>query len=365
MASAYVTEFGVADARPGATPTGGLLDRTGKPLGAPATVTDTGLFDAYGRPFRPTPAQVAGRVSSPVLLDQSPMFPQAPDPALAGMCDAYPAESPAWVEARPGCELGRALADVDPSSLDDAAVVDIVQAHSRMTAHHEARVAEALENLTARPVFDQCTSPAEVTHVHQPVRAAADEVSLAMTWTPGFADAKLSLAVELVQHLPATLAALRAGLIDAYKAKIIVDETRSLADDTEVRHAVESAALNVASDKTGPQLRAYVKRKVTAADPDSAEKRRTAARRSRNVSRPCPDSDGMAHMTVFGPLDDSGASQQTLQVASRSSRSPRDGEARQHSSAVGLSPCLTSRSSPLGRHDVIVAVVTCTGTASA
>lgn len=317
MASAFATHVGVADARPGATPAGGLLDRTGNPLGVPVAMPARGLLDPNGRSFRPTPVEIAEQVAAIVCRDGSPLFPNAADPAIVAMCDTYPADGPEWADAFPGPALAQALAEVDSAHLADAHVVDLVRAHSRMIAQHEAIVMQALADLASRPVFGHCTSPDDVAHAHDASRAAAQEVSLAMSWTQGFADAEVSLAVELVHDLPDTLAALHAGLIDAYKAKVIAEETRALADDPDRRHAVEAAALRVASDKTGPQLRAFAKRKVIKADPDAAEQRRQAARRNRNVSKPYPDDDGMAYMTVFGPVDDLAAIYTAIDSAAR------------------------------------------------
>jgi hypothetical protein len=143
---------------------------------------------------------------------------------------------------------------------------------------------------------------------------------VAMMWTPSHADSRVRAAVELVEQLPATLAALRSGKIDAYKARIIAEETAPLADRPEVRAQVERAALAVAAGKSGPQLRAFVKRKVIAADPEVAKNRRKKARKGRRVERPFPTCDGMGSMNVHGPIEDLAALWTAIDAAARARR---------------------------------------------
>jgi hypothetical protein len=125
-----------------------------------------------------------------------------------------------------------------------------------------------------------------------------------MSWTPRHADARVAHALRLVRDLPATLAALDAGMIDAYRARVIDEETAPLAEDTELTHEVELAALDRAVNRTGPALRAIVKGKVIAAAPQAAEQRRKSARKTRRVDKPFPECDGMGSMQIYGPTED-------------------------------------------------------------
>ena len=102
----------------------------------------------------------------------------------------------------------------------------------------------------------------------------------AMAWT--------SLGVTLRWRLAATLAALSAGTIDLYRARLIAEATGPLDDDT--ARAVESAVLPKAGGQTSGQLRVALRRAVIAADPEGAEQRRKDAQRHAKVSLyPDPD----------------------------------------------------------------------------
>ena len=104
----------------------------------------------------------------------------------------------------------------------------------------------------------------------------------AMAWT--------SLGVTLRWRLAATLAALSAGTIDLYRARLIAEATGPLDDDT--ARAVESAVLPKAGGQTSGQLRVALRRAVIAADPEGAEQRRKDAQRHAKVSLyPDPDAD--------------------------------------------------------------------------
>jgi hypothetical protein len=231
--------------------------------------------------------------------------------------DDYPDE-PLWASLPPGVELAEVVDDIEPRALDVDDLVRLVHAHTKLIAHHEAGAAEAMAALTRRSAYSFCSNGAEETHDR--IKAAADEISAALMWTPSHADAQLRIAMEWADELPATLDALRAGLIDAYKARIIADETASLLDQPDVRVRVEQAALAVAGKKSGPQLRAFVKKQVIAAAPETAEQRRRRARQRRRVDRPFPECDGMGSMSVHGPIEDLVALHTAIDAAARARR---------------------------------------------
>ncbi|SFB17051.1 protein of unknown function, partial [Amycolatopsis marina] len=62
-------------------------------------------------------------------------------------------------------------------------------------------------------------------------RDVAQEVALALSITPRAAERMVSLAVALTTRLPHTLAAMRAGVVDGYKASKTADVTGCLSDD--------------------------------------------------------------------------------------------------------------------------------------
>ena len=127
-------------------------------------------------------------------------------------------------------------------------------------------------------------------------------------------------AVSLVNQLPATLEALDAGRIDAYKARIIDDETGTFAGKPELRRRVEAEALGVAEHKTGPALRAYIRRTIIRLAPEQAEQRRSTAKGGRRVSKPFSEHDGMGSMVLRGPIHDLAAFWTALDHAARHRR---------------------------------------------
>ncbi len=120
---------------------------------------------------------------------------------------------------------------------------------------------------------------------------AAAQVALAMQMSQPGASEWVDLAIHLRWRLPATSAALSAGVIDLGRARIIADGTAVLTDD--LASAVEDRVLPKAGDQTTGQLRGAVRRAVIAADPDGAEERRKDTERRAKVSL-FPDEHGTA-----------------------------------------------------------------------
>jgi hypothetical protein len=226
--------------------------------------------------------------------------------------------APSWAGAPPDATLLAVLSTTRLDTTGDFDLVDYVAACDRLISYVTALQNEALAALADRPVFGQCSNPDE--RPHDRLRAAADEVSPAMMWTPSHTDARVRGAVELVNDLPATLAAMRAGRCDPYKAKVIAEETAPLRDHPAARREVEVLALAKVERKTGPQLRAYLKKQVLRIAPEVAERRRKAARTSRRVDRPFVECDGMAAMNVYGPVEDLAAFFTALDAAARARR---------------------------------------------
>jgi hypothetical protein len=120
---------------------------------------------------------------------------------------------------------------------------------------------------------------------------ATAQVSLGLTLSHTGAEAWTGLAVALRWRLPRTAAALAAGRIDTYRAKILAEAVIPLSDAA--ARAVEDRVLPQAGDLTYGQLHAAVRRAVIAVDPEGAEHRRAAAERRAKLSL-YPDQDGTA-----------------------------------------------------------------------
>ncbi|WP_116952398.1 HNH endonuclease signature motif containing protein [Jiangella endophytica] len=231
--------------------------------------------------------------------------------------------------APPGAELASLLACVDVTSLSPHHLIAVALARQRQVAHEEAALLRVFAELAARPQYQRCGAPDDLGagHTHRAVGAAGDEVSLALRWSPGRATARVALAVELLEDLPDTFAALAAGHIDADKARLIADRTRCLADPA-VRRRVEAVVLPDAQARTRWVLDQRLRREVIAADPAGAEGRRRRAAEHRYVSRPEPAApggeDGMATLTLCGPAEDVTALWVATDAAARHARTTGD-----------------------------------------
>jgi hypothetical protein len=156
-------------------------------------------------------------------------------------------------------------------------------------------------------------------------RCTAQEVSVALWLSPVVARERLELALELVEHRPATMQALRAGTIDLARARRIAEAVRHLPPDppdgpgspapssSAAADAVEAEVLRPGSvpllssprpgrpagELTLAQLRQRLQRLVLRADPGGAmERTRLADERRGCTLRALPD--GMAVLSVTG-----------------------------------------------------------------
>ncbi|HEY2518882.1 MAG TPA: DUF222 domain-containing protein, partial [Streptosporangiaceae bacterium] len=111
----------------------------------------------------------------------------------------------------------------------------------------------------------------------------SDEIAAALTLSGHAASVLLDLALDLAVRLPGTARALREGVIDYPRARLIAEATRILSD--EQAHQVEATIVPKASEQTPGRLRAALARAVIAVDPDAATRRREEAQKDPRVRR--------------------------------------------------------------------------------
>jgi len=130
---------------------------------------------------------------------------------------------------------------------------------------------------------------------------AVAEVAARLRLPHRVALARLTEAVVLVDRLPATLAALEAGVITAAHAHALVDLLEPVSE--EKRAEVEAAALERAGTQTVDNLRSRVRRIIARVDAAAALRRLVAAAKGRTVAL-YADDDGMATLAAHlpGPL---------------------------------------------------------------
>jgi hypothetical protein len=116
-----------------------------------------------------------------------PILP--PGPALSGLLDRL---------------------DAELDTLDERMLVDLIAGWARQAAHVEAAQLRAVAELAGRSMFAGRAGHGHADSRHG-VRGAASVISAELRLSPTAAVARVAVACELVQELPATLAALAAG----------------------------------------------------------------------------------------------------------------------------------------------------------
>jgi hypothetical protein len=193
-----------------------------------------------------------------------------------------------------GPGLAAWLSQRDPGSLSDRDLPGVAASFRRVASWAQAAELAAVAEIAARSAArDERAGlaadgrPAEVT------RDAAAQVSLGLALSPVGASWWADLAVTLGWRLQATGAALAAGDIDLYRARIIAEATARLPE--EAARLAEARVLPGAGDRTYGQLRSAARSAAIAADPEGAEQRREARERQAKV-RLYPDADHTASL---------------------------------------------------------------------
>jgi hypothetical protein len=130
-------------------------------------------------------------------------------------------------------------------------------------------------------------------------RGIASQVALARHESPHKGGRHVGLAKALVHEMPAALAALAHGHINAWAATLLVRETGTLS--AEHRSAVDAALAGKLTGMSDRQLVAEAKKEAYRLDPASPLRRIRGAVKDRRVTiRPAPDT--MTYLTGFLPV---------------------------------------------------------------
>src|ERR1700733_3959323 len=196
-------------------------------------------------------------------------------------------------EARPaGPGLAGFLSGQDPATASSRDLIGMAEGFRRVASWAQAGELAMIAQVAVRSA---AAGPrAGLAEDGRPALLTEDataQVSLGLTLSHTGAEAWTGLAVTLRWRLPSTAAALAAGRIDTYRAKILAEAVIPLSDAA--ARAVEDRVLPQAGDLTYGQLHAAVRRAVIAVDPEGAEHRRAAAERRAKLSL-YPDQDGTA-----------------------------------------------------------------------
>ncbi|MGY1803968.1 DUF222 domain-containing protein [Blastococcus sp. SYSU D00922] len=201
-----------------------------------------------------------------------------------------------------------------------------VQARA-VAAFARARPAAELDRpdteVGAAAAATRAARPAELTAVSE---WAVDEVMAALGLSAQAASALLVESVTLVEQLPATLAALEAGVITPAHARMLTEVLSPIADDG-IRAEVEAGVLARAAGRTVAALRVAAKRAVLRADASAAARRLAAAVRDRAV-RVQPGEDGMATLSAGMPLPVARACYRALEAYAADCATPDDARSK-------------------------------------
>jgi hypothetical protein len=147
------------------------------------------------------------------------------------------------------------------------------------------------------------------------------EIGAALHMSQATARARVERALHLVEYIPATLAALRAGQVDSWRTHILVETTADLPDA--LRAAVERLVLPAGGSRTPSQLRAQVVRTIARLDPNGAADRAERARGRRDV-RCRAESDDLALVTANLGAEKAATMMWVLNTMADAARGPSD-----------------------------------------
>ncbi|MDQ3055468.1 MAG: 13E12 repeat family protein, partial [Actinomycetota bacterium] len=189
------------------------------------------------------------------VLDAAPTD-ELPEDVWLVLAEAEAARLPDALADPPGPGMAGSLAAVPDGELGDGGLIDRVTGFERQASWVAAGQVRAVAELARRRV---------AARGEEELAFFVDEIALALTCSRYAAWAKLHTALDLVDRLPATLAALAAGRICPARARIIAEGTRALTDADAGR--VQDEVLPLAEELTPAKLRALVAAAVAAVGP--------------------------------------------------------------------------------------------------
>lgn len=191
--------------------------------------------------------------------------------------------------------LSAVLRGAAPAETEDEALARITALEELTGTIVAAQSAEAVAFAELRRDRDRLNG----LPVHEWALRAGDEVGLAKRVSPGSGRKFLSGARAIVTEMPETFKALSAGEISAEKARIMVDETATLASpdrrrvDTRMRESL---------GQSGPRsLRAEVRAMAMQVDGEDADRKAREAAKHRRVTLTTL-ADGMGRVSAILPL---------------------------------------------------------------
>ncbi|WP_158375746.1 DUF222 domain-containing protein, partial [Cellulosimicrobium cellulans] len=233
----------------------------------------------------------------------------------------------------PGPELDAWLRGLDLTVLSPAILVEAIAAQDRVESYQHARTLAMVAELARREEMRPEWSPLAGAPPTQAC-VAGDELAMRLGWPRVTATRTVHRALVLDGLLGATRQALETGHVDAAKAQVLTAELADL--PFQVAHAVEDAVLPDADQCSVGQLRQRVAREIRLVDPEGAAGRHDRARRTRKVSHPRPQPNGMASMWLVLDAADAIRVDGVLTHAAKTAKALGDGRTLDQLRADGL-----------------------------
>ena len=197
----------------------------------------------------------AGSLDTDQFTQSGPAADMPPDPLLATIIDTVTGED------------GKGLA-----GLSDDQLVGVIAAVRRLESRAAWYLMAAVGEFAARMAGEPCGA-----------EFAADQLACELHLTTQSAAGQMDYARAVARRLPATFAALRAGTIHPVHVRIIEEETAVLSAPDAAR--ADAVLAEVAGSLTFGKLRSAAHKLVLELDPESAERRKEAARQDAHVRR--------------------------------------------------------------------------------
>jgi hypothetical protein len=204
---------------------------------------------------------------------------------------------------------------ISVADLDDAALRDHVVSCEQGIRHLQASQAEAMAEMGRRArEADRRGAPDGVVSNHNYEEFLVDEIALLLRCTRIAASHRYQLA-SAASRYPALIGAWHAGTVDIRKVEVIADQLENARGEYAV--SLLESAIEYAAERTAPQLRQWLARRVISVDPPAAEVRRQRAVADRRVVV-TPRGDGVSELWALLPSVQARHIQQLVDVVARS-----------------------------------------------
>ncbi len=188
------------------------------------------------------------------------------------------------------------IADVTDAALRDE-LVDCEQAAQMLMARQATAMAEMARRAAHADRLDEQRLGRPLWSSECRSEFIADEIAVTLTCTKPVAARRFGIACA-ASTLPSVMAAWSLGRLDERKVSVIADGVCDV--DPVFADSLAQAAVEYASTRTTTQVRAWLARRVIAADPGAAEIRRHRAIADRRVML-TPLGDGVSELTAILP----------------------------------------------------------------